>query len=177
MTHIRPATAADLPAITAIYGHHVATGRASFEISPPPLEEMQRRHAALVAAGMPYLVAEREGVVLGYAYAGAYRPRIAYRDTAETALYVAAEAAGQGIGRRLLDALLEACTALGLRQMIAVVGDSANIASVKLHEAAGFRQVGVLRSVGRKQGEWLDVVLLQRALGEGDTTPPGAEPG
>ncbi|WP_159995670.1 GNAT family N-acetyltransferase [Roseomonas sp. 18066] len=177
MTFIRPADPADLPAITAIYGHHVATGRASFEIAPPPLADMQRRHAALVAAGMPYLVAEVDGVVLGYAYAGAYRPRIAYRDTVENSIYVAADAAGKGLGRLLLAALIEACTALGLRQMIAVVGDSANIASVKLHEAAGFRQVGVLRAVGRKHGEWLDSVLLQLPLGEGDTTPPGAEPG
>jgi phosphinothricin acetyltransferase len=176
MTVIRPATPADLPAITAIYGHHVATGRASFEITPPSLEEMRRRHAALVAAGMPYLVAEVEGAVRGYAYAGAYRPRVAYRDTVENSIYVAADAAGQGLGRLLLAGLVEACTALGLRQMIAVVGDSANIASVRLHEAAGFRRVGVLRSVGRKHGEWLDVVLLQLPLGEGDTTPPGAEP-
>lgn len=174
---IRPVAAADLPAITAIYVQHVSTGRASFEIAPPTLAEMQRRHAALAEAGMPYLVAEQDGRLLGYAYAGAYRPRIAYRDTVENSIYLDPQAAGRGIGRQLLVALLEACTARGFRQMIAVVGDSANVASVRLHESLGFRRVGVLQSVGRKHGQWLDSVLLQKALGEGDTTPPATEPG
>ncbi|PWC29413.1 GNAT family N-acetyltransferase [Teichococcus aestuarii] len=175
-TLLRPATEADLPAITAIYGHHVRQGCASFETAPPDLPEMRRRFAAILAQGMPYLVAEQDGVVLGYAYAGPYRPRAAYRDTVENSIYVRADAAGRGLGRLLLGALLEACTARGARQMIAVVGDSDNIASIRLHEAMGFTLVGTLRSVGRKHGRWLDSVLLQRALGEGDATPPETEP-
>lgn len=173
---LRPVTEADLPAITAIYAHHVAQGRASFETAPPDLAEMARRHAAILAAGMPYLVAEVAGEVLGYAYAGAYRPRAAYGNTVENSIYVRADTAGRGIGRQLLAALISACEALGFRQMIAVIGDSNNMASIRLHEAAGFTPVGTLRSVGRKHGEWLDVVLLQRALGEGDSTPPAREP-
>ncbi|MCQ4162883.1 GNAT family N-acetyltransferase [Roseomonas sp. GC11] len=173
---LRSATPADLPAITAIYAHHVAWGRASFETAPPPLEDMQRRFAALAEAGMPYLVAEEAGQVLGYAYAGAYRPRAAYQNTVENSIYVAPGAAGRGLGRRLLAALITACEERGFRQMIAVVGDSGNTASIRLHEAAGFTRVGTLRAVGRKHGEWLDVVLLQRPLGEADATPPAREP-
>ncbi|EFH12643.1 GNAT family N-acetyltransferase [Pseudoroseomonas cervicalis] len=173
---LRPAAEADLPAIAAIYGHHVAHGRASFETAPPDLDEMRRRHAAITGAGMPYLVAEAEGEVLGYAYASAYRPRAAYGNTVENSIYVRADAVGRGLGRQLLAALISACEALGFRQMIAVIGDSNNMASIRLHEAAGFTPVGTLRSVGRKHGEWLDVVLLQRALGEGDSTPPAREP-
>lgn len=175
-TLLRPATEADLPAITALYGHHVRQGCASFETTAPDLAEMRRRFEALRALHMPYLVAEQHGAVLGYAYAGPYRPRAAYRDTVENSVYVRADAAGRGIGRLLLGALVEACAARGARQMIAVVGDSANLASIRLHEAMGFTLVGTLRSVGRKHGRWLDSVLLQRALGEGDATPPDSEP-
>lgn len=175
-TLLRAATEADLPAITDLYAGHVREGRASFETVAPELPEMRRRWEAIRAQGMPYLVAEQAGVVLGYAYAGPYRPRAAYRDTVENSIYLRPDAAGRGLGRLLLAALIEACTARGARQMIAVIGDSGNRASIALHEAMGFAPVGTLRAVGRKHGQWLDVVLLQRALGEGDATPPETEP-
>jgi len=171
-SRIRPATAEDIPAITAIYAHHVRHGRASFEIEPPDEAEIRRRQEALLAQDMPYLVLEQDGTVLGYAYAGPYRPRPAYRDTVENSIYVRADQAGHGFGRRLLAALIEACEERGLRQMVAVVGDSGNTASIGLHRAMGFREVGVLRAVGWKHGQWLDIVLLQRALGPGETEPP-----
>ncbi|HST75874.1 MAG TPA: GNAT family N-acetyltransferase [Acetobacteraceae bacterium] len=169
---IRPSHDADLDAIVAIYGHHVRHGTASFETEPPPPEEMRRRRADLLARGFPYLVAEAGGTVLGYAYAGPYRPRAAYRDTAENSVYLRPDAAGQGIGTRLLTALIAECEALGLRQMVAVVGDSANLASIRLHQRCGFRLVGVLEAVGYKHGQWLDSVLLQRTLGDGSSTSP-----
>ncbi|HWL79337.1 MAG TPA: GNAT family N-acetyltransferase [Roseomonas sp.] len=171
-SRIRPATAEDIPAITAIYAHHVRHGRASFEIEPPDEAEIRRRQEALLAQDMPYLVLEQDGTVLGYAYAGPYRPRPAYRDTVENSIYVRADQAGHGFGQRLLAALIEACEGRGLRQMVAVVGDSGNTASIGLHRAMGFREVGVLRAVGWKHGQWLDIVLLQRALGPGETEPP-----
>lgn len=161
----------DIAAITAIYGHAVATGTASFELEPPGEAEMLGRHQALVAGGHPYLVAERDGTILGYAYAGAYRARPAYRGTVENSVYVRGDQHGRGIGRALLGALVEAATAAGFRQMVAVIGDSANAASIGLHRAAGFEPVGTLRSVGWKHGRWLDTVLMQRALGPGDTIP------
>ena len=173
---IRPATGNDIAAIAAIYARHVRDGTASFEIEPPSEEEMRRRHAALLARGYPYLAAEAGGEVLGYAYAGPYRPRLAYRDTVENSVYLRPEAAGRGLGTRLLDALIAACATRGFRQMVAVVGDSANLASIRLHERLGFRPVGVLRSVGYKHGRWLDTVLLQRALGTGDAAPPDRPP-
>lgn len=169
---VRPATAEDIAAIAAIYGHHVLHGTASFETEPPGAGEMARRRAALLEAGYPYLVAEREGEVLGYAYASAYRPRAAYRDTVENSVYLRADVIGHGIGSLLLAALVAACEARGYRQMIAVVGGSANAASIRLHERHGFRLVGTLRSVGHKHGQWLDTVLLQRTLGAGDAAPP-----
>ncbi len=167
---IRPSTEADIPAIAAIYAHHVLTGTASFETEPPDTAEMARRRADVLARGLPYLVAEGpEGAVLGYAYAGPYRTRAAYGRTVENSIYVRADAARRGVGRKLLEALIAGCEAAGMRQMVAVVGDSANLASIRLHEEAGFRLVGTLRSVGRKHGRWLDSVLLQRPLGPGDT--------
>ena len=169
---IRPSGHADLDAVIAIYGHHVRHGTASFETEPPPPEEMRRRRADLLARGFPYLVAEAGGTVLGYAYAGPYRPRAAYRDTAENSVYLRPDAAGQGIGTRLLTALIAECEALGLRQMVAVVGDSANLASIRLHQRCGFRLVGVLEAVGYKHGKWLDSVLRQRRLGRGSSAPP-----
>ena len=176
-TTIRPATDADMDAVTAIYAHHVLHGRASFETEPPTAAEMRRRHAAVVDSGLPYFVAQRAGgaaagEILGYAYAGAYRPRAAYANTVENSVYLRADAIGQGIGRRLLAALVAACEQCGLRQMVAVVGDSANEASIRLHEKLGFRRVGVLRDVGYKHGVWLDSVLLQRSLGAGSGLPP-----
>ncbi|MFH6786139.1 MULTISPECIES: GNAT family N-acetyltransferase [Methylobacterium] len=169
---LRPCGEADLPAVTAIYAHAVATGRASFELDPPDVAEMGRRRAALVDGGHPYLVAERAGEVVAYAYAGPYRTRPAYRGTVETSVYVRPDQAGRGLGRRLLAGLIAAATEGGFRQMVAVIGDSDNAASIGLHAALGFRHVGVLRSVGWKHGTWLDTVLMQRALGPGDGAPP-----
>lgn len=162
-----------MDAVTAIYAHHVRRGSASFETEPPTAAEMRARRTALLAQSLPYLVLEEAGLVQGYAYAGVYRPRAAYRDTVENSVYLRPEAIGRGFGRKLLAALIEECEAGGLRQMVAVVGDSGNTASIRLHEKLGFRPVGVLRAVGYKHGRWLDTVLLQRPLGAADTAPPG----
>jgi phosphinothricin acetyltransferase len=170
---VRPSTEDDVDAIAAIYGHHVLHGTGSFETEPPGKDEMRRRRADVLARELPYLVAEdKDGTVLGYAYASAYRPRAAYRNTVENSVYVRHDVIGRGVGRLLLAELIARCEALGLRQMVAVVGDSANVASVRLHQAFGFRLVGTLNSVGRKHGRWLDTVLLQRPLGEADRTDP-----
>lgn len=177
MTTVRPAADGDVDAIAAIYGHHVLRGTASFETELPEAAEMARRRAALLEADYPYLVAEHGGEVIGYAYASAYRPRAAYRDTVENSVYLRPDVVGQGIGSLLLTALIEACEARGYRQMVAVVGGNANVASIRLHERHGFRLVGTLRSVGHKHGSWLDTVLLQRTLGAGDTAAPQARDG
>ena len=171
---IRPSLEVDIPVLTAIYGHHVLHGTASFEINPPDETEMIRRRAELLRQGMPHLVLEADGMVRGYAYAGPYRPRAAYKDTVEDSIYLAADAAGFGYGHALLRVLIDACTALNFRQMIAVVGDSGNLPSIRLHERHGFCRVGTLQSIGFKHGRWLDVVLLQRSLGNGDTALPHA---
>lgn len=168
---IRPSTPADLDAATRIYAHHVRTGSASFELEPPGVEEMARRRAALVEKGLPWLVAEADGQVLGYAYAGPYRTRPAYDWTVEDSIYLAPDQCGRGIGTALLTHLLDDCTALGFRQMIAVIGDSANAGSIALHRSLGFQPAGLLKSVGWKFGRWVDSVLMQRALGEGDRQP------
>lgn len=173
---LRPAAHADLAQITAIYAHHVLHGLASFEIEPPDEAEVRRRFDAIVAGGFPYFVAEADGRVLGYAYAGPYRTRPAYRYSVEDSIYVAPDAVGRGLGKRLLLALIEACAQHGYRQMLAVIGDSANAASIELHRACGFAQVGLLPSIGFKFGRWVDSVLMQRALGEGDRTAPGDRP-
>lgn len=172
---LRESREADVPAIATIYAEAVRTGRASFELEPPSEAEMGRRRAALDASGHPYLVAESAGAVVGYAYAGPYRPRPAYRNTVENSVYVRPDQQGRGVGRRLLAALIEAAEARGFRQMVAVIGDSANAASIGLHTAAGFVHIGTLASVGRKHGLWLDTILMQRALGPGDGAPPGRE--
>lgn len=169
---IRPATPADLSAVTRIYDHAVRQGTASFEIEPPDETEMARRYRALLEGGYPYLVAERDGKLAGYAYAGAYRTRPAYRWTVEDSVYVDPAASRQGIGRALLDRLIAECTARDFRQMIAVIGDSAQTASIELHGAAGFRLVGTIENVGFKFGRWLDSVIMQRALGNGAATTP-----
>ena len=171
--HLRACEATDIPAIAAIYREAVLTGTASFELDAPSEGEMSARRAALVESGYPYLVMEVGGAVAGYAYAGAYRARPAYRSTVENSVYVDARHRGCGIARRLLDALIEETSAKGYRQMIAVIGDSANLASIRLHEAAGFSHTGILRSVGWKHGRWVDSVLMTRPLGPGATTPPG----
>ncbi len=171
---IRPARPADTPAITAIYAQAVLHGTASWEIEPPDEAEMLRRQEAILAGGYPYLVAERDGALLGYAYAGAYRPRPAYRATVENSIYIAPAAQGSGVGGALLAALIEACAARGFRQMIAVIGDGtgASIGSRRLHERAGFRLIGVAEKVGYKHGRWLDQMLMQKELGEADGAPP-----
>jgi L-amino acid N-acyltransferase YncA len=169
---IRPSAEADIPAIADIYRDAVLHGTASFEIEPPGEPEMARRRAALIEAGYPYLVAERGGAVLAYAYAGAYRTRPAYRATVEDSIYVAGPAQGRGIGRALLAALIAACERRGFRQMIAVIGDSASAGSIALHGRLGFSHAGVLKSVGYKHGRWLDSVLMQRPLGAGAAEPP-----
>lgn len=169
---IRPAHAADMEAVTAIYAHHLLEGLASFETVPPDETEMRRRCVDVVAKGLPYLVAIGTEGVLGYAYAGSYRSRAAYANTVENSVYVRPDVTGRRIGQPLLSALIEACQARGLRQMVAVIGDSANLASIRLHEKLGFRRVGVLSSVGYKHGRWVDSVLLQRELGQGASTGP-----
>ncbi|MBO0750809.1 MAG: N-acetyltransferase [Bradyrhizobiaceae bacterium] len=169
---IRRATLADIPAITAIYAHAVTYGTATFEIEPPGEQEMTDRFRTLGDGGFPYLVAESGGGVRGYAYAGPYRARIAYRYTLEDSVYVAPQFHGQGIGRGLMDQLIAEAGALGFRQMIAVIGDSAQIASIALHRAAGFEMVGTFAGVGFKFGRWLDTVLMQRPLRDGARTLP-----
>jgi len=169
---IRPAVPTDIEAITRIYADAVLNGTASFEIEPPDKAEMLRRQTALRKNGYPYFAAEIGGVVAGYAYAGPYRARPAYNWSIEDSVYVAADRHRNGIGGLLLRALIAAGAQRGYRQMIAVIGDSAQIASIAVHERAGFRHVGTLRSVGFKHGRWLDTVLMQRALGEGDGTAP-----
>jgi phosphinothricin acetyltransferase len=173
--NVRPVREADIPAIAAIYAHAVLHGRASFEIEPPDEAEMTRRMRAVVDAGFPYLVAEKDGTVLGYAYAGLYRTRPAYWNSAENSVYVSPDAHRLGVGRALLASLIEIMTGLGFRQMIAVIGDSGNAGSIGLHRALGFTYCGVIHSVGYKHGRWLDSVIMQRALGPGDTTPPDRE--
>lgn len=169
---IRPSTPADLPAITAIYGWNVANGTGTFELEAPDEAEMARRRDDVLAKGLPWLVAERDAAVLGYAYANLFRPRRAYRFCLEDSIYLANEARGQGVGRVLLAELLARCEAAGARQMLAVIGDSANAGSIGVHRALGFEHVGVMKSAGWKFDGWRDVVIMQKALGPGDTTVP-----
>ena len=169
---IRPATLADIPSITRIYEHAVRHGTASFELEPPDEAEMGRRMRALLDGGFPYLAAEADGELLGYAYAGHYRTRPAYRFTVEDSIYVAPQAQRRGAGRALLDALIVESEGRGFRQMLAVIGDSAHVGSIELHRAAGFRMVGTFENVGFKFGRWLDSMMMQRALGPGATTEP-----
>jgi phosphinothricin acetyltransferase len=169
---IRPATATDLPAITAIYDEAVRFGTATFELIPPDLAEMTRRLEALVSAGYPYLVAVLEGRVVGYAYASAYRPRPAYRFTVENSIYLDPKAQRRGGGGKLLARLIAECESRGYRQMVAVIGDSANAGSIAVHRNAGFQMIGVHPDVGFKFDRWLDTVSMQLALGEGARTLP-----
>jgi L-amino acid N-acyltransferase YncA len=169
---IRPSLEGDVAAIAAIYRHHVLHGVASFEEVAPEPEEIARRRHEIVSHGLPYLVAERAGRVLGYCYASLYRPRSAYRFTVEDSVYVEAAEVGRGIGRALLSELIEHCTGQGYRQIIAVIGGSEQWPSIRLHRALGFSDIGVLRAIGYKFGGWVDTVLMQRALGPGATTSP-----
>ncbi|MFG1401589.1 GNAT family N-acetyltransferase [Xanthobacter sediminis] len=169
---IRPATPEDSPAIAAIYDAAVIAGTASFEIDPPGPAEMARRQQAIVDAGYPFLVREEEGHVVGYAYASAFRPRVAYWNTVENSLYVDDRMHGRGIGKSLLQALIVECEARDFRQMVAVIGDSGNTGSIALHRACGFAPIGTLPNTGFKLGRWIDTVLMQRALGPGADTLP-----
>jgi len=169
---LRRACADDVGALARIYGHHVLHGLASFEIEPPDAMEMRRRWQAVASAGYPYIVAVDGADVLGYAYASAFRPRPAYRYTVEDSVYLDPEATGRGLGRRLLESLIDTCTRLQFRQMIAVIGDSANHASIGLHRACGFDRMCVFAGTGYKHDRWVDTVFMQRALGEGDRAAP-----
>ncbi len=169
---IRSAVATDVSAITAIYHHHAVHGLGTFEEAGPPEAEMAARMAAVQDKGLPYLVAEKDGTVLGFAYAGPFRARSAYRFTVEDSVYIAPDAVGQGVGRALLSAVIASCKSLGVRQIAAVIGDSGNAASIGLHRALGFTHAGAFTGVGYKHGRWVDVVFMQKALNGGDDAPP-----
>src|SRR5262245_15570987 len=174
---IRPAIDRDVPHVADIYAHYVVTGLASFEVTPPDAGEIARRRAAVLARGLPFLVAETDDRIVGYAYAAPYRSRPAYCYTLEDSVYVHRDFAGRGIGRRLLDQLVAECAASGYRQIIAVIGDSANRGSIRLHEVCGFKRAGLLPSVVFKFGRWVDSVLMQRPLGPGaETLPHSGDP-
>lgn len=170
---VRDATDDDMAAVQAIYAHHVRFGSASFEETPPDAAEMHARRAGVLAMGLPYLVAEVDGRVAGYCYATRYRPRPAYRYAIEDSIYVAAGLGSRGIGSALLGTLIARCSVGPWRQMLAVIGDSANSGSIGLHRRFGFRATGTFTSIGYKHGRWLDSVLMQRAIGAGDATHPG----
>jgi L-amino acid N-acyltransferase YncA len=169
---IRPSRVGDVAQIAAIYGYHVLHGLASFEEVPPDIDELASRRRDILVHGLPYLVAERSGRVLGYCYAAPYRPRSAYRFTLEDSIYIDKAEVGRGLGRALLATVLDRCAELGYRRMIAVIGGSDTWPSIRLHAALGFTRIGVLPAVGFKFGSWVDVVLMQRALGHGETVPP-----
>jgi L-amino acid N-acyltransferase YncA len=171
---IRTATQDDAAALSAVYGHHVEHGLGTFEEIPPTPEEMEGRRAAVAARGLPYLVAEIDGAVAGFAYAAPFRLRAAYRYTVEDSVYIAADRMGQGVGKALLAEVIAQAEALGLRQMIAMIGDNGNAGSIGLHGALGFRHLGMFEAVGFKAGRWVDVVMMQRPLNEGDLGPPTA---
>ena len=168
---LRDSQDADLPAITAIYAHHVFHGTGTFELEPPDLAEMTRRRAEVLTRGLPWLVAERDGTVLGYAYVNYFKPRLAYRYCLEDSIYLAKDAQGQGLGSLLLAELIARCEALGARKMVAVIGDSANAGSIGVHRRAGFEPMGVMTAAGWKFERWLDVVFMQRELGLGASEP------
>lgn len=169
---IRNCEEEDVPAVTVIYRHHVLTSPATFELEPPDAEEMLRRYRSIVIGGFIYLVAERDAEIVGYAYVSTYRARPAYRFTVENSVYVRPGNERRGVGRMLLQALLAECEKKPFRQVIAVIGDSANVASIELHHALGFRMVGNFKSVGFKFGRWLDSVLMQKDIGAGDAAKP-----
>ena len=172
MPLIRPSTEADLPAITRIYAHHVLHGAGTFETTPPTPEEMAGRRANVLGKGLPWLVAEEAGEVIGYAYGNWFKPRPAYRFSVEDSIYLAPEAAGKGLGRALLAELLATLERSGIRKVMAVIGDSANAGSIGVHTALGFQHVGVVKACGWKFGRWLDIVLMEKPLGLADSGPP-----
>jgi len=169
---VRASTTEDAGALAAIYGHHVLHGFGTFEEVPPTVQEMAARRQAIVERGLPYLVAEDAGQVLGFAYAGPFRPRAAYRYTVEDSVYVAPEAVGRGVGKAVLAAVLRECEAFGIRQIIAVIGDSQNAGSIGLHASLGFEHAGVGKSLGWKHGRWVDIVWMRKALNGGDESAP-----
>lgn len=169
---IRPSNTADLPKITAIYGWNVLNGTGTFELDAPPESEMARRRAEVLANGLPWLVAERDGVVVGFAYANPFRPRRAFRFCLEDSVYLTVDVRRQGVGTLLLVELMARCEAAGARQMMAVIGDSQNLGSIGLHRSVGFEPVGVMKDSGWKARHWLDVVIMQKALGAGASTHP-----
>ena len=172
-THlIRPSRDEDLPAIAAIYAHHVLHGTGSFETDPPGVADMGARRADVLSKGLPYLVAEQDGTIAGFAYCNWFKPRPAYRYSVEDSVYLAPDLQRRGLGRALLTELLTRCEATGIRKVMAIVGDSANAGSVGVHLALGFTQVGVIESCGWKFGAWRDIVIMQKTLGAGDTQPP-----
>jgi phosphinothricin acetyltransferase len=171
---IRTATTDDAAALAAIYGHHVLHGLGTFEEVPPATEEMRRRAASVLSHGLPYLVAEIDGAVAGFAYASAFRTRAAYRYTVEDSVYIAPDRLGRGIGKALLGAVIAEAEALGLRQMVALIGDSANAGSIGVHRSCGFEPTGTFRRLGFKAGSWVDVVMMQRALNAGAGGPPSS---
>jgi L-amino acid N-acyltransferase YncA len=174
MSTIRPSRDTDLPVITAIYSHHVQSGTGTFETTPPTEDEMSARRADVLSKGLPYLVAEEAGQVLGFAYCQWFKPRPAYRFSAEDSIYLHPDAAGKGVGKALLAELARQAQAAGIRKLIAVIGDSNNVSSVGVHRSLGFTPVGTLKSCGWKFGKWLDIVLMEKILGEGDSTAPEA---
>ncbi|APW37511.1 GNAT family N-acetyltransferase [Rhodoferax koreense] len=169
---VRPSRDEDLTTITAIYAHHVLHATGTFETEAPTETDMRARRADVLGKGLPYLVVEVDGQVAGFAYCNWFKPRPAYRFSAEDSIYLAADQAGKGLGKLLLTALAAEAERIGVRKLIAVIGDSANAGSVGVHRALGFNHVGVLKSSGWKFGKWLDVVLMEKALGAGDTTAP-----
>jgi len=171
---VRASTEADVARCAEIYAHHVLHGTASFEVEPPGIEEMKKRRAAVLDLGLPHLVATRDGKVMGYAYASNWRPRPAYKFSVEDSIYIDKDAVGQGVGKALLPVLIEECTKLGKRQMVAVIGDSAQTPSIRLHAGCGFEMIGTIRNIGFKFNRWLDSVLMQRELGVGASTPPAS---
>jgi L-amino acid N-acyltransferase YncA len=176
MLILRPSTDADLAAITAIYAHHVLHGTGTFETTPPTETEMATRRADVLARGLPYLVAENEGRVIGFAYCQWFKPRPAYRYSAEDSIYLDPDAAGHRIGNKLLAELVKHAEAAGVRKLIAVIGDSGNVPSIGVHRSMGFRHVGTIESCGWKFGRWLDIVLMDKSIGEGSRTAPEAAP-
>jgi phosphinothricin acetyltransferase len=172
MLIIRPSIDADLPAITAVYAHHVLTGTGTFEVDPPNVDDMRSRRADVLSKGLPWLVVVEDETVLGYAYCNWFKPRPAYRFSAEDSIYLSPEAAGKGLGRMLLAELMARAQRAGVRKLIAVIGDSANAGSIAVHKSAGFQDVGVLKSCGWKFDKWLDVVLMDKTLGEADSSSP-----
>ncbi|WP_296508880.1 GNAT family N-acetyltransferase [Rhodoferax sp.] len=172
MTQIRPSIESDIPAITAIYAHHVLTGTGTFETTPPTEDDMKGRRADVLSKALPYLVAEVDGKVIGFAYCNWFKPRPAYRFSAEDSIYLAPEAHGKGLGTLLLTELMAQAERCGVRKLIAVIGDSANLGSIGVHTRCGYRHAGVIEACGWKFERWLDIVLMEKSIGAGHSTPP-----